>query len=404
MTYDKFKALGLTIDMTRGKPSAAQLEISTQGLTSTNAECSWLSRDGIDCRNYGYPLGLPEMREFGAELLGTTAANVVAAGNASLELMHDTIVYSLLHGTSAGVKWGEQEEVAFLCPVPGYDRHFAICAALGIRMIPVPLCGDGPDMDLVEDLVAKDPKIKGMWCMPMYSNPTGEVYSKQVVERLAAMKTAASDFRLFWDDAYRVHHLAKENLAIPFDILELCAKAGTPNRPLIFASLSKVTWAGSAVSFLAASKENVGWYQRCSSARTIGPDKANQLRHVRYLPNLSALTELMNQHRLLLAPKFDTVTQTFGEMLSDVPGVSWTTPRGGYFISLYSPDGLAKRTIQLAAGAGVAMTPAGSAFPHGLDTRDYHMRIAPSFPSIDEVRLAATGIALALRRAVEERG
>lgn len=240
--------------------------------------------------------------------------------------------------------------------------------------------------------------------MPMYSNPTGEVYSQRVVQRLAAMKTAAPDFRLFWDDAYRVHHLAVDNLAVPPDILDLCTKAGFPNRPLIFASLSKVTWAGSAVSFLAASKENVDWYQRCSSARTIGPDKTNQLRHIRYLPNLSALTALMSQHRLLLAPKFDAVTQAFDEMLSDVPGVSWTTPRGGYFISLYSPDGLAKRTVQLAAEAGIAMTPAGAAFPHGLDARDCHLRIAPSFPSIHDVRLAATGIALALHRAVKERG
>jgi len=404
MTYNEFKTLKVSIDMTRGKPSSAQLDLSLRGLSDAIAGDTYMSRDGIDCRNYGHPLGLPEARELGAELLGTLPANVVAAGNASLELMHDTIAFGLLYGMPGGERWGSQRDVAFLCPVPGYDRHFAICAALGVRMIPVPLTGTGPDMNFVETQVAADPSIKGMWCMPTYSNPTGDVYAASTIERLATMKAAASDFRLFWDDAYRVHHLVEDGYAQPTDMIELCAQGGHPDRALVFASLSKVTLAGAGIAFLASSRVNIDWYQRCSSVRTIGPDKLNQLRHARFLRNLPSLEALMGQHRLLLAPKFDAVTTTFSELLADLPEVSWTSPKGGYFISLYSPDGLARRTIVLAAEAGIAMTPAGAAFPNGSDRRDHHMRIAPSFPPIKDVRSAAQGIALSLRRAMEERG
>jgi DNA-binding transcriptional MocR family regulator len=402
MTYDDFKQLGLKIDMTRGKPSPEQLDLSSGVLLDAPSAREYFSRDGIDCRNYGYPLGLPEARELGGALLGVEADQVVAAGNSSLELMHDAIVFAMLHGVPDGEPWSRQKEIAFLCPVPGYDRHFAICASLGIRMIPVPLTGDGPDMDFVEGQgVASDPAIKGIWCVPLYSNPTGEIYSADTVRRLACMPTAAHDFRLFWDDAYRFHHLTEHKRGTP-NMIEACAAAGHPERALVFASLSKITLAGAAVAFIASSRRNVEWWQRSSGVRTIGPDKINQLRHVRYLKDRQTLTTLMDQHRALLRPKFDAITSTFAEFLSGKSDVSWTAPEGGYFISLYTPDGLAKRTVALAAEAGVLLTPAGAAFPHGVDPLDRHLRIAPSFPALDVVRQAARGIALSLRRVIDE--
>jgi DNA-binding transcriptional MocR family regulator len=401
MTYDDFKQLGLKIDMTRGKPSPEQLDLSSGPLLDASSAQEFMSRDGIDCRNYGYPLGLPEARELGGELLGVEADHVVAAGNSSLELMHDAIVFAMLHGMPDGTPWGKQKDIAFLCPVPGYDRHFSICASLGIRMIPVPLTGAGPDMDFVESQVAADPAIKGMWCVPLYSNPTGEIYSSDAIRRLASMPTAANDFRLFWDDAYRFHHLTEMEHQTP-NMIETCAAAGHPDRALVFASLSKITLAGAAVAFLASSRGNVEWWQKSSAVRTIGPDKINQLRHVRYLKNRQNLARLMDRHRALLRPRFDAITSTFAELLAGLPNVSWTSPEGGYFISLYTPDGLAKRTVALAADAGLQLTSAGAAFPHGVDPRDRHLRIAPTFPSLDVVRQAARGIALSLRRAIDE--
>jgi DNA-binding transcriptional MocR family regulator len=403
MTYDDFKQLGLKIDMTRGKPSPEQLGLSSAALLDAALARDYLSRDGIDCRNYGHPLGLPEARELGGELLGVDASQVVAAGNSSLELMHDAIVFAMLHGVPGGEPWSKQKDIAFLCPVPGYDRHFAICAALGIRMIPVPLTGAGPDMDFVEGLVASDPSIKGIWCVPLYSNPTGEIYSADAIRRLASMPTAAKDFRLFWDDAYRFHHLTSNEHETP-SMIEACAGAGYPDRALVFASLSKITLAGAAVAFIASSHRNVDWWQRASGVRTIGPDKVNQLRHVLYLKDRHTLSALMERHRALLRPKFDAVTSTFAEILPALSDVSWTAPEGGYFISLYTPDRLAKRTVALAANAGVLLTPAGAAFPHGVDPRDRHLRIAPSFPALEVVRQAARGIALSLRRAIDEQG
>jgi DNA-binding transcriptional MocR family regulator len=402
MTYDDFRKLGIKIDMTRGKPSSEQLDLSSDALANALKAGEFMSRDGIDCRNYGHALGLPEARELGADLLGTAVEQVVAAGNSSLELMHDAMAFAILHGMADGKPWRNEGDVAFLCPVPGYDRHFSICAALGVRMIPVPLTGNGPDMDFVEAQVAGDPAIKGIWCVPLYSNPTGEIYSADTIHRLASMPTAAPDFRLFWDDAYRFHHLTEQKHTT-LNMIDACAAAGHPDRALVFASLSKITIAGAALAFVASSRRNIDWWQRCSGIRTIGPDKLNQLRHVRFLRDRQALEGLMERHRALLRPKFDAMTTTFAEILADLPGVSWTEPQGGYFISLYSPDGLAKRTVALAADAGIAMTPAGAAFPHGLDPRDRHLRVAPTFPSLDEVKRAAQGIALSLRRAFEER-
>ncbi|PCE27008.1 aminotransferase [Paraburkholderia acidicola] len=398
-TYDEFKQLGMRLDMSRGKPAPEQLDLAW-ALLNDAASTGFLARDGFDCRNYGHALGLPEAREFGASLLDVPAGQVVAAGNSSLELMYDSLAYAMSFGVPDGAPWS-RGDVAFLCPVPGYDRHFSICATLGIRMIPVPMTDDGPDMDVVEALVRNDASIKGIWCVPLYSNPSGAIYSAEVVRRLASMPAAAADFRLFWDDAYRFHHLTGTRHTTP-NVLDACVAAGHPDRALIFASLSKVTIASGAIAFLASSPRNVAWWQQRSAVRTIGPDKLNQLRHVKLLRDRAGVEQLMERHRALLRPKFDAVTAAFRERLAGVPEVSWNEPAGGYFISLYVPRGFAKRTVELAAAAGLVLTPAGAAFPHGDDPHDRHLRIAPTFPSLDEVRVAAQGIALSLLRAIDE--
>ncbi|TAL97464.1 MAG: aminotransferase class I/II-fold pyridoxal phosphate-dependent enzyme [Paraburkholderia sp.] len=400
-TYDDFRKLGMRLDMSRGKPSPEQLDLS-RALLDEAGTVGYLSRDGIDCRNYGHGLGLPEAREFGAALLDAPVGQVVAGGNSSLELMHDALAFAMLHGLPDGRAWCKEGTVSFLCPAPGYDRHFAICEALGIRMIAVPFNDDGPDMDFVEAKVRDDATIKGIWCVPLYSNPTGARWSREVTQRLASMPTAAADFRVMWDDAYRFHHLTETRHATP-DMIEACANAGHADRALVFASLSKVTLAGASVAFLASSPRNIAWWQKHVAARTIGPDKLNQLRHVHFLRDRTGLERLMDRHRALLKPKFDAVASVFGELLGGVPEVSWNEPEGGYFISLYAPRGRAKRTVELAAGAGLVLTPAGAAYPYGVDPDDRHLRIAPSFPSLDEVRLAARGIALSLLRAIEEK-
>ncbi len=401
MTYDELKALSLSIDMTRGKPATEQLDLS-HALIDEAPKAGYRSRDGIDCRNYGHVLGLPEARELGAQLLELPAEQVVAAGNSSLELMHDALAFATLHGLPGGEAWRREGDVAFLCPAPGYDRHFAICEAFGIRMIAVPINEDGPDMDRVEALVASDPAIKGIWCTPVYGNPTGTIYSLETVRRLARMPAAASDFRLFWDDAYRFHHLTDERYASP-DILAACASADYPDRALVFASTSKVTFGGGGLAFLASSPRNIDWWQLHVSVRTIGPDKLNQLRHVRYLRDRATLERLMDRHRAILQPKFETLDATLHALLGDVPDVSWTKPRGGYFVSVFTPDGYAKRTVEFAAQAGVVLTPAGAAFPYRVDPRDRHLRVAPSCPSLAEIERAAQAIALSLRWALEER-
>ena len=392
--YDAFKQRGLTLDMSRGKPAPEQLDLSNALL---DALPGYTAADGTDTRNYGGGAGLPEARALFGELLGVPAAQVVVDGSASLSLMHDVIVYALLNGVPGGQPWAGQP-VSFLCPVPGYDRHFAICEARGIRMLNVAVGDDGPDMDMVERLLAQDAGIKGMWCVPKYSNPSGAVYADRVVRRLAAMRTAAPDFRLLWDDAYRFHHLGEERVEIA-DILAECARAGNPDRAIVFASTSKVTWAGSGLAALAASPANIAWWTKHAGIRSIGPDKVNQLRHVGLLKDKATLEALMERHRALLKPKFDAVLEQFARHLGDLPGVSWTAPRGGYFIDLVTPPGAARRTIELAKQAGITLTPAGAAFPYGRDPEDSHIRIAPSFPSLAEIVHAAEGIALSLRLA-----
>jgi aspartate/methionine/tyrosine aminotransferase len=405
--YDAFKAKGLKLDLTRGKPSSAQLDLSTDILTAIGTS-DFIAEGGIDTRNYGGLQGLLEVRRLFAWMLQAPVEQTIAANNSSLALMHDAVTFALLKGTCDSAllpsnqgPWSKQD-IAFLCPVPGYDRHFKICEDHGIRMIPVALYDDGPDMEEVERLVEQDASIKGMWCVPKYSNPTGAIYSNAVVERLSAMKTAAPDFRLFWDNAYGVHHLTDDAIEIA-NVLERCASHGHANRPFVFGSTSKITLAGAGLSGLAASKENIEWWLARSTPRTIGPDKTNQLRHARFLKDEAGIVRLMERHRALIAPKFEVVHSAFERILGDHPGIRWTSPKGGYFISLDVPSGCAKRAVALAKEAGVSLTPAGATHPYGVDPADRTIRIAPTFPDLAEVALAAEGAALSVLMAVAEK-
>lgn len=400
--YAVLKVEGLKLNLTRGKPSPAQLELSA-GLLALPGEGKFLAEDGTDCRNYGGLQGLAEARMLFAGIMGVPADRVVVANNSSLALMHDCIAYALLKGTCDSlVPWSKQGEVSFLCPAPGYDRHFKICEDYGIRMIPVAMREDGPDVDDVERLAAADPSIKGMWCMPKYSNPTGTTYSEKTAGRLAAMKTAAPDFRLFWDNAYAVHHLTDERVQIA-NVLELCARHGHANRAFVFASTSKITLAGSGLALFAASQANVKWLLTRMMPRTIGPDKLNQLRHVWFLKNEGGILALMDRHRALIAPKFQKVLEVFQAQLSHAAGVSWTRPKGGYFISLEVVPGCARRVVALAKEAGIELTPAGATHPYGKDPDDRTIRIAPTFPDLAEVARAAEGVALCVQLAAMEK-
>ncbi len=393
--YEAFKTRGLKLDLTRGKPSDAQLDFAAPLLALPGAG-DYRAADKTDCRNYGVLQGLPELRALLAPLFGATADQLVLGDNSSLALMHDAIVYALLTGAADSVRpWSQEERIAFLCPVPGYDRHFAICEQFGIEMITVPLGPDGPDMDIVERLVAEDAGIRGMWCIPKYNNPTGDVYASATIERLAAMPTAAPDFRLFWDNAYAVHHLTDERLEIS-SILEACARHGHANRAFVFGSTSKVTLAGAGVALFASSSANVAWYLKRMGKRTIGGDKINQLRHVRFLRDTEGLLAQMDSHRAVLGTKFAKGIEIFETHLAGSGSAQWTDPKGGFFISLDVLDGCAKDVIRLAKEAGVELTPAGSTWPYGRDPQDRNIRIAPTFPELSAVALAAEGVALSV--------
>ncbi|PXW30737.1 UNVERIFIED_CONTAM: DNA-binding transcriptional MocR family regulator [Williamsia faeni] len=399
----KYQALvdaGLKLDLTRGKPAPAQLDLSAE-LLSLPGDGDYRDAHGTDTRNYGGVTGLPELRAIFGELLGIPTDNLLAAGNASLEIMHDLVVFALLHGTPDSAKpWG-QGPIKFLCPSPGYDRHFAITESFGIEMITVPMNDDGPDVAFCADLVASDPQIKGMWCVPTYSNPTGATYSSEVAGALMSMKAAAPDFRIFWDNAYAVHTLVEEPPA-PIDVLGLAAAAGNPNRPFILASTSKITFAGAGVSFFGSSPANLAWYQRNVSIKTIGPDKLNQLRHLRFFSDADGVRAHMAKHRELLVPKFALVLQILEERLGDAKVASWTEPEGGYFISLDVIDGTAARVITLAKEAGIALTGAGSAFPYKKDPNDRNIRLAPTFPGLEDLRAAMDGVATCVLLASSE--
>ena len=392
--YEAFKARGLKLDMTRGKPSPEQLDLAA-GMLGLAGNGDYVTQAGEDARNYGGQQGIAEVRALFTHLLDAPADQIVVGDNSSLAMMHDSIAWALLTGVPGSVKpWSKESDVAFLCPVPGYDRHFALCEAYGIRMIPVPMTGQGPDMDVVEAAVA-DPAVRGMWCVPKYSNPSGETYSDETVRRLAAMKTAAPDFRLFWDNAYAVHHLTPERVKVA-DILSLCAEAGNPDRAFVFASTSKITLAGAGLAFFASSPDNVRWYLARASKRTIGPDKLNQLRHVRFLRDAAGLDAHMDAHRALLAPKFAAVEEALSRHLAGTGAARWTKPEGGYFITVDARDGTASEVVRLAKDAGLALTPAGATSPYGRDPRDSVLRLAPSYPSLKDCTAAAEGIAVCI--------
>jgi len=395
--YAAVKQKGLKLDMTRGKPSNEQLDLANE-LTSVLSASDYKAADGTDARNYGGLDGLPEMKAIFAELLETTPANVIVGGASSLTMMHDAVVRGLLHGVPDGDGPWLKSKIKFLCPAPGYDRHFAICQAHGIEMLNIELDANGPDMATVEKLVAADASIKGMWCVPKYSNPTGETYSAAVVERLAAMKTAAPDFRLFWDNAYAVHDLYDTTDPL-VEILAACAKAGNPNRPIEFASTSKISFAGAGVAVMASSAANVADAKKHLAIQTIGPDKLNQLRHVRFFKDAAGVKAHMQKHAALLRPKFDAVTRIFERELGGSGLAAWTKPRGGYFVSLDTLDGCASEVVKLADEAGVKLTPAGATFPLGKDPRNRNIRVAPSLPPASQVETAMEVVTLCVKLA-----
>ncbi len=392
--YADLQAKHLKLDLTRGKPSPAQLDLSNSLLELPgSAKDAYRDGEGTDTRNYGGLHGLPELRGIFGELLSIPVQNLIAGNNASLELMHDVVVYSLLHGgVDSPRPWIAEEAVKFLCPVPGYDRHFAITESLGIEMINIAMLEDGPDVDVIEELVAADPAIKGMWCVPVFSNPTGVTFSWEKVRRLVQMRTAASDFRLFWDNAYAVHTLTHDSVQ-QIDVLGLATAAGNQNRPLVFASTSKITFAGAGVSFFGGSLANIAWYLQHAGKKSIGPDKVNHLRHLRFFKDADGVRLQMQRHQQLLAPKFALVQDILEDRLGESKIASWTDPKGGYFVNLDVWPGTARRTVSLAKDAGIAVTEAGASFPYRKDPEDRNIRIAPTFPSLPDLREAIHGLA-----------
>jgi DNA-binding transcriptional MocR family regulator len=390
--YAELQAKKLTLDLTRGKPSPAQLDLSN-ALLELPGRDGYRDGDGTDTRNYGGQHGLPELRTIFGELLGIPVPNLIAGNNASLEMMHDIVVFSMLHGgVDSPRPWIREPAIKFLCPSPGYDRHFAITETMGIEMIPVPMLDDGPDVDLIEELVAADPAIKGMWAVPVFANPTGAVYSWENTRRLVQMQTAAKDYRIFWDNAYPVHTLTHDFLR-QIDVIGLAAKAGNPNRPYVFSSTSKITFAGAGVSFFGGSLGNIAWYLQYAGKKSIGPDKVNQLRHLKFFGDADGVRLQMQRHQELLAPKFALVAEILQDRLGESKIASWTDPKGGYFVSLDVLPKTARRTIALAKNAGIAVTEAGAAFPYRKDPEDKNIRIAPSFPSLPELTEAIDGLA-----------
>ena len=383
--YSELAASGLKLDMSRGKPGPDQLSVSTELLDLVSSTTDIHSRDGVDCRNYGGLDGLTELKELFADILEVPVNNVIVGGNASLNMMFDTIAQAMTHGLGAE-PWMKQGTVKFLCPVPGYDRHFGICEYFGIEMINVPLNEDGPDMDLVEELI-KDSAVKGMWCVPKYSNPDGVVYSDEVVRRLASMKPAAKDFRIFWDNAYVIHPIFGECDKM-LGIYDECVKAGDPDKVIMFTSTSKITFPGAGVAAMAASDANIALIKKRMNYQTIGPDKLNHLRHARMLPNIEAVHEHMKLHAAKMRPKFETVLKVLDSELEGAGIARWTRPNGGYFVSMYALNGCAKKIVQLCREAGLILTSAGATYPYGIDPDDSNIRIAPSFPSPEELKVA----------------
>ena len=387
-SYEEKKALNLQLDMSRGKPSPSQLDVSLGLMDALNSNSVLKSEDGTDCRNYGVLDGIPEAKKLMADMMGTTADHIIIFGNASLTIMYDSISRSYTHGVLGSTPWCKLDKVKFLCPVPGYDRHFAITEHFGIEMINVPMTQDGPDMDMVEELVANDDSIKGIWCVPKYSNPQGYCYSDETVRRFANLKPAAKDFRIYWDNAYCVHHLYDINQDHLIEILKECKRAGNPDMVYKFCSTSKITFPGSGVAAIATSANNLEDIKKQLKIQTIGHDKVNQLRHVRFFKDIHGITEHMRKHADSLRPKFEMILDTFERELKGLGAGSWYSPKGGYFITYETLDGCAKNVVAKAKKAGVVMTPAGAPFPYGKDPHDSVIRISPSYPSLEDLTTA----------------
>ena len=397
--YDALKARDLKLDLTRGKPASAQLDLSDALLSLPQGV---IDAAGVDTRNYGGLEGIAELRAMFADLLWVEPEQVVAGGNSSLVMMREVLTDLWLKGAVDSERpWGAEEKVTFICPVPGYDRHFTMLDWFGIDTVTVPMNDDGPDAEAVAELAAKDPSIKGMWLVPTYANPTGSITTLEIADRLANMPTAAPDFKIFWDNAYAFHHLTEDE-AKSADILSLAAAAGHPHRPIMFASTSKITYAGAGVAFVAGSVETVRWYIGHLGKGAIGPDKLNQLRHAQFFGSPQGVRDHMAKHRAIIAPKFAEVERVLSSRLGGLDVATWTRPTGGYFVSLDVLDGTASRVVALAKEAGIALTPAGASFPGGDDPRDGNIRLAPTFPGLDAVTEAMEGVATCVLLAAAE--
>lgn len=398
----EYKARGLKLDMSRGKPSPEQLDLTNDMLTHC-LDGDHISERGVDCRNYGVLDGIYEAKRLFMPMLGIGRYEIIIGGNSSLQLMYDTIAKCMLLGTKDSDKpWCKLEKVKWLCPAPGYDRHFAICEGFGIEMIPVPMNSDGPDMDMVEKLVAEDDAIKGIWCVPKYANPSGITYSDEVVRRFAALNPKAKDFRIFWDNAYCVHDLYDDHDQL-INILDECKKTGKQDMVLIFGSTSKISFPGGGIAAIGASEENINFLKDQMSNQTIGYDKLNQLRHARFFKNFDGLMEHMKKHRDIIRPKFDVVLEALDNEIAPLGIGNWTKPKGGYFIAFDAEEGTAKRIVSLCADTGVVMTKAGATYPFGNDPKDSNIRIAPTYPSVSELKLAMEIFCVAVKLATAEK-
>lgn len=386
--YEDVKGKGLKLNMARGLPSAEQLDMEADFFDTLHPESDFYSEAGIDCRNYGELTGITEARKLMADMMEVSPDEVIVFGNSSLNIMYDTVCRSVVLGVCGSTPWCKLDKVKFLCPVPGYDRHFAITEQFGIEMVNIPLNNDGPDMDMVEQYVNNDPAVKGIWCVPKYSNPSGITYSDEVVRRFANLKPAAEDFRIYWDNAYTIHHLYNGKEAELLEILEECKKAGNPDMVFKFCSTSKVTFPGSGIAAIAASENNLAFVKKIISIQTIGHDKLNQLRHVRYFKNIDGMKAHMKKHAAIVRPKFELVVDVLKKELESLEIGTWTNPNGGYFISFNSLPGCAKRIVAMCKDAGVTLTGAGAAYPYKKDPEDSNIRIAPTYPSMEELAKA----------------
>ena len=400
--YDEFKSRGLKLDMSRGKPCAEQLDLSMPLLNALGSDSDIRDGSGNDCRNYGILDGIAEAKQLFADILGVKPEEVIVGGNSSLSLMYDTLMRLMVFGAPGNTPWCREEKIKFLCPAPGYDRHFAITEKLGMELVTIPMKDDGPDMDLVEKLAGEDSSVKGIWCVTMYSNPEGKTYSDETVRRFAKMKTAAPDFRIFWDNAYCIHHLS-DTPDVLLNILDECKKNGNEDRVYMFTSTSKVSFSGAGVSAMAASVNNIADIKKTLTVQTIGYDKMNQLRHVRFFGNIDGVKEHMKKHAAILAPRFKAVLDALDREIAPLGIGEWNKPNGGYFISFNTMNGCAKRVVELCKEAGVVLTGAGATFPYGKDPDDRNIRIAPTYPSVDELEKAVELFCICVKLASAEK-